>query len=73
MALPRTLTKEVFIHLKGDCAFVSTVKYGCFYSQTREFTVGWEPSRLTLEESAPVRAEYLVPPVTAPLKRRGGV
>jgi len=72
MALPRTLTKEVFIHLQGDCAFVSTVKYGCFYSQTKEFTVDWEPSRLTIEESAVRQARYLVPPVTLPLNKRGG-
>jgi len=72
MAPLKSFSKEVFIRLKGDGAFVSTVRYGCFHSKTKEFPLEWEASRLT-EESAPVRAEDLVPPVTAPLKRRGSV
>ena len=72
MVLLKFLNKEVFIRLEGDGAFVSTVKYGCVYSKTKEFSVDWEASSLTLEESAPQRAQYLIPPVTVPLKKRGG-
>jgi hypothetical protein len=73
MALLKSFTKEVFIRLEVDAAFVSTVRYGCFHSKTKEFPLEWEGPSLTLQESAPVRHEYLVPPVTAPLTRRGSV
>jgi hypothetical protein len=73
MTLLKSFTKEVFIRLESDAAFVSTVRYGCFHSKTKEFPLEWEGPTLTLPESAPVRPEYLVPPVTARLKKRGGV
>jgi hypothetical protein len=70
MALPGAFSKEVFIRLEAGDAFVSTVKYGCFYSKTKEFSVDWEPSLLTLQESRPLQARYLIPPVT--VRKRGG-
>ena len=71
MALLKPFSKEVFIRLEGGDAFVSTMKYGCFYSKTKEFSVDWEPSLLTVQESEPLQARYLIPPMTVP-KRRGG-
>ena len=69
--MPRTFTK-VFIRLDGGDAFVSTVKYGCFYSKAREFKVDWEATALTPQE-APLQARYLVPPITVALKKGGSV
>jgi len=71
MALLRPFSKEVFIRLEGDDLLVSTVKYGCFYSKTKEFSVDSEPSLLTVQGSEPLQARYLIPPMTVP-KRRGG-
>ena len=71
MELPRPISKEVLIRLEGGDVLVSTVKYGCFYSKTKEFSVDWEPSLLTVQESEPLQARYLIPPMTVP-KRRGG-
>ena len=72
MALPRPLTKEVFIRLDGGDAFVSTVKYGCVYSKAREFKVDWEAT-LPPPQETPLQPKYLVPPITVALKKRGGV
>lgn len=73
MALPKPFAKDVFIRLEGRDAFVSTVKYGCFYSKTKEFDVDWEPSPPALQDSERRLARYLVPPVTVLLKKRHGV
>jgi hypothetical protein len=61
MALPRPFSKEVFIRLEGNGAFVSTVKYGCFYSKTKEFCVHCDPSLLTFQSSARLQPKYLIP------------
>jgi len=73
MALLKFPTKEVFIRLEGDSAFLSTVKYGWFHWKTKEFPVVWDALSVTLQESPVRQARYLVPPVTVPLNKRGGV
>jgi len=72
MALPQSLTKEVFIRLDGDGAFVSTVKYGCFHSKTKRVPLASEAPDLTPQESVMRLARHLVPPVTLPSKKRSG-
>jgi len=72
MTLPRTFTKGVFIRLDGRGAFVSNVRYGCFYSKAKEFKVDSEATVLTPDE-APLPARYLVPPITVALKKGGSV
>lgn len=65
MTLPKSFTKQVYIRLEGGEAFVSTVKYGCFYSKTNEFKVCSEAPELSLQEDAQLAPKYLVPPLTA--------
>ena len=72
MTLPGTFTKEVFIRLDGRGAFVSTVRYGCFYSKAKEFKVDWEATVPTPQET-PLPLKYLVPPITVALKKGGSV
>ncbi len=66
MRVPRSLAREVFIRLDGNEAFVGTVKYGRFYSRTKEVTVVCEASPLRLPERVPLAARYFVPPLTVP-------
>ena len=72
MTILRPFTKEVFIRLEGADAVVSTVKYGCIYSKTKEFKVYRETTMPSPQET-PVQTRYLVPPITVALKKRGGV
>ena len=64
MALMKPLSKEVFIRIEGIDAFVSTVKYGCFYSKTREFSVCRDRALV-----ARPQPKYLVPPITMAMKK----
>jgi len=72
MGLPKPFTKEVFIRLEGGDAFVSTVKYGCFYSKTKEFDMDWEPSPPALQVSKLHLARHLIPRVMVFVKKRSG-
>jgi hypothetical protein len=70
MGLPKLFSREVFIRLEGGEIFATTVKYGCFYSKTKELKVYWEASAI-LQESASPSPTYLVPPPTMPHKKQG--
>jgi hypothetical protein len=44
MKLPRIFTKEVLIRLREDGTWVSTAKYGCFYSKSEVIELAGQPS-----------------------------
>ena len=64
MTLAKPFSKEVFIRIEGNDAFISTVKYGCFYSKRKAFSVYLYPSL-----AARRQPKYLVPPITILRKR----
>lgn len=68
MKFSNIFTKEVLIRLQGDEAFAATVKFGRFYSKTKEFTAGCEASPQSVPKSASPVVTYVVPP---PAKPRG--
>jgi len=70
MAPANPFSKEIFVRLDGNGAFVTIVKYGWFYSKTKEFIFAAEPSSAGFQENQPLLAKYFVPPATTPTKDR---
>ena len=67
MVLPKLFEKEILIRLQGKVAFVSTVKYGCFYSRRKVFGAPRESPPVHQEENE--AAGQLLPPSTVPVYR----
>lgn len=62
MRLPKPFTKDIFIRLDNDDAFTSTVKYGCFYSKTKQFSVETEtPARAPAQTAVPAETRVVLP------------
>lgn len=73
MIFSKLFSREVFIRLEDGDAFVSTVKYGRFYSKTKEFGLDGEPELPGRNERATALPEHLVPRAAAPMKKRSGL
>jgi len=72
MRLPDLFSKKVLIRLEGNGTFASTVKYGCFYSRTKEFDVGRQFPVPALSKAASLLAYYLVPLYSAASPKKRG-
>jgi len=65
MLFSKLFEKEILIRLQGKDAFVSTVKYGCFYSRRKVFDASRESTPVHQEEDEP--SGPLLPPSTVPV------